>query len=55
MTDEAGNPQPFVYFDSKLGVKFMFDPNTLVATIHGTESDFPEQLDEQWLTYKNGI
>ena len=26
MTDEAGANQPFVYFDSKLGVKFMFDP-----------------------------
>jgi len=26
MQDDLGNPQPFVYFDSKLGVKFMFDP-----------------------------
>lgn len=55
MTDDLGSPQPFVYFDSKLGVKFMFDPSTLQATVHGTESDFPEQLDEQWQTYKNGI
>ena len=46
MTDDAGAVQPFVYFDSKLGVKFMFDPHTLVATVHGTDSDFPEQLDE---------
>lgn len=44
-----------MYYDSKLGVKFMFDPATLIATVHGTESDFPEQLDEQWQTYKNGI
>jgi len=35
-----------------LGVKFSFDPNTMQATIHGTESDFPEQLDEQWAGYK---
>ena len=50
-------PQPtliadFVYFDSKLGVKFSFDPQTLVAIVHGDTSDFPEQLDEQWATYK---
>ena len=47
-TEEGGKPEPFVYFDSKLGVKFSFDPSNLVATVHGTESDFPEQLDEQW-------
>ena len=46
---------PFVYFDSKLGLKFKFDPNTLTATILGEESDFPEQLDEQWQTYKSGV
>lgn len=39
---EDGTTLPFVYFDSKLGVKFSFDPNTLVATVHGTVSDFPE-------------
>ena len=50
--DGEGEAQPFVYFDSKLGVKFSFDPNTLVATVQGTESDFPEQLDDQWKQYK---
>lgn len=49
---ESGAPQPFVYFDSKLGVKFMFDPVNLTATVHGTVSDFPEELDEQWSAYK---
>ena len=49
MPDECG---AFTYFDSKLGVKFMFDPTTLEATVHGTESDFPEQLDEGWTNYK---
>ena len=43
---------PFVYFDTKLNIKFSFDPNTLVATVQGEESDFPEQLDEQWASYK---
>ena len=47
-----GTTNDFVYFDTKLGVKFSFDPNTLVATILGEESDFPEALDEQWLGYK---
>ena len=42
ITNEGEPAQPFVYFDSKLGVKFSFDPNTLVATVIGTESDFPE-------------
>jgi len=42
----------FVYFDTKLGVKFSFDPATMVATVHGTDSDFPEQLDENWKAYK---
>lgn len=50
--DDGAAPQPFVYFDSKLGVKFSFDPSTLVATVLGTESDFPEQLDDQWRQYK---
>ena len=50
-TDESP-ASPFVYFDSKLNVKFSFDPQTLVATVLGTESDFPEQLDEQWAQYK---
>lgn len=50
--EDGGAPQPFVYYDSKLGVKFQFDPNTMVATVLGTESDFPEQLDEQWAQYK---
>ena len=44
---EDGSPaNPFVYFDSKLGIKFSFDPNTLQATVLGDVSDFPEQLDE---------
>ncbi len=30
-----GTTNDFVYFDTKLGVKFSFDPNTLVATILG--------------------
>ena len=50
--DESQPPNPFVYFDSKLGLKFSFDPSTLVATILGEESDFPEQLDDQWKAYK---
>jgi hypothetical protein len=33
-------------------VKFSFDPFTLAATVHGTVSDFPEHLDEEWATYK---
>lgn len=56
---EEGEEQPsptvlasFVYFDSALGVKFSFDPNTMEATIQGDVSDFPEQLDEQWTNYK---
>ena len=49
---EDGTTSPFVYFDSKLGVKFSFDPNTMVATMLGEESDTPEQLDEQWASYK---
>ena len=59
MVTEIGRQNPmdgengaFTYFDSKLGVKFMFNPTTLEATVHGTESDFPEQLDEGWTTYK---
>ena len=50
--EEGEKPQNFVYFDSKLGVKFSFDPHTLVATVQGEESDFPEQLDDQWKAYK---
>ena len=50
---EDGAPaNPFVYFDSKLGIKFSFDPNTLQATVLGDVSDFPEELDEQWASYK---
>jgi hypothetical protein len=51
-TEEGGKPESFVYFDSKLGVKFSFDPLTLVATVQGSESDYPEQLDENWAEYK---
>ena len=50
--EEDGTTQDFVYFDQQLGVKFSFDPNTLQATIIGTESDYPEQLDEEWANYK---
>ena len=49
---EEGNMNPFVYFDSKLGIKFSFDPEKLTAEIIGQESDFPEELDEQWASYK---
>ena len=42
MNEEDGTSTDFVYFDQQLGVKFSFDPNTLVATIQGTESDYPE-------------
>lgn len=49
---DDGTKSEFVYFDQKLGVKFSFNPRTLQATILGTESDFPEQLDEQWASYK---
>jgi len=52
---EDGAANPFVYFDSKLGIKFSFDPNTLVATVIGDTSDFPEELDEQWQSYKAGV
>ena len=51
-TEEGCKPESFVYFDSKLGVKFSFDPLTLVATVQGSESDYPEQLDENWAEYK---
>lgn len=44
--EEGGESNPFVYFDSKLGIKFTFDPNTLQATVLGDTSDFPEELDE---------
>ena len=50
--EEGAKATPFVYFDSKLGIKFSFDPNTLTATVLGETSDFPEQLDEQWAQYK---
>jgi hypothetical protein len=49
---EDGAVNPFVYFDSKLGIKFAFDPSTLQATLLGDTSDFPEELDEQWASYK---
>ena len=52
VNEEEGTSIDFVYFDQQLGVKFSFDPNTLVATIQGSESDYPEQLDEEWLNYK---
>lgn len=32
---EEGNMNPFVYFDSKLGIKFSFDPEKLTAEIIG--------------------
>ena len=50
--EEEGRVNPFVYFDSKLGIKFSFDPSTLQATVIGDASDNPEQLDEQWADYK---
>lgn len=50
--EEGAPANPFVYFDSKLGIKFSFDPNTMQATIIGDTSDFPEELDEQWASYK---
>lgn len=53
-TDDA-KAEEFVYFDQKLNVKFSFDPNTLQATVQGTESDFPEQLDAEWATYKAAV
>jgi hypothetical protein len=49
---EGEKTEEFVYFDQKLQVKFSFDPHTLVATIQGTESDFPEQIDAEWGEYK---
>lgn len=39
---DENKTEEFVYFDQKLNVKFSFDPHTLVATIQGSESDFPE-------------
>ena len=51
-TDDGQKAENFVYFDSKLGVKFSFDPHTLIATVQGEESDYPEQLDDQWKAYK---
>ena len=50
--NEDGTANPFVYYDAKHGVKFSFDPNTFTTTIVGDTSDFPEQLDEQWASYK---
>jgi hypothetical protein len=53
--NEEGETIPakeFVYFDSKLGVKFSFDRASLVATIEGDVSDYPEELDENWASYK---
>lgn len=50
--EEGAVTAAFVYFDQAIGVKFSFDPSTMQATLHGTESDFPEQLDEQWAGYK---
>ena len=50
--EDATPANPFVYFDSKLGIKFSFNPETLTAQIVGQESDFPEELDEQWASYK---
>jgi len=32
---EEGATDPFVYFDSKLGIKFSFDPEKLTAQILG--------------------
>ena len=53
--EEGAEPKlaaSFVYYDTKLGVKFSFDPSTMTASVHGEESDFPEQLDENWKAYK---
>jgi hypothetical protein len=53
IVDEEGNTKSeFVYFDTKLGVKFSFDKDTLTASIEGDVSDFPEELDENWASYK---
>ena len=51
-SQDGGKTEEFVYFDQKLGVKFSFNPHTLEATVHGSESDFPEQLDAEWADYK---
>ena len=42
----------FVYFDQKHNVKFSFDPITLAATTLDNVNDFPEQIDEEWGSYK---
>jgi len=52
VNEEGATTADFVYFDSKLGVKFSFDPSTLTAQIEGETSDFPEELDENWSEYK---
>ena len=36
-------------------MKFSFDPVTLEATVLGNESETPEQIDEQWATYKGEV
>lgn len=44
--------EEFVYFDSKVNVKFSFDPVTAKAKVHGETNDYPEQIDPDWGSYK---
>lgn len=44
--------EEFVYFDSKVNVKFSFDPITLKTKVHGDANDYPEQIDPDWTSYK---
>lgn len=50
--DEGEVVADFVYFDQKHGVKFSFDPYTLKAEVHGTDNDYPEQIEADWASYK---
>jgi hypothetical protein len=49
---ENAKTNEFVYFDPKHNVKFSFDPLTLKAETHGDTNDFPEQIDQDWGSYK---
>lgn len=42
IAEDGTTAAEFVYFDTKLGVKFSFDPATLTAKIEGDVSDYPE-------------
>jgi hypothetical protein len=53
--DDEGTQQAFVYFDNKHNVKFSFDPITGKAKTHGETNDYPEQIDNEWGAYKNGV